>query len=152
MVFGNKTEIAFDIQKKNGNFIVMDIIVNSVNISCRDNSYYILPLIKNIKKEIKFIGTNELFLKKSMHCTNLLELHDLFYDHRVKVYESNIEELDVLFYDLSTQNALFYVYQEEDMLVFLGKFIEGDELISTKVSKSDFLNTLSNLLTKIESM
>ena len=60
--------------------------------------------------------------------------------------------MDVLFYDLSTQNPLFYVYQEEKFLVFLGKFIESEKVISTTVNKSEFLVTLSNLLHEIESM
>ena len=60
--------------------------------------------------------------------------------------------MDVLFYDLSTQNSLFYVYQEEKFLVFLGKFIESEKVISTTVNKSEFLVTLSNLLHEIESM
>ena len=60
--------------------------------------------------------------------------------------------MDVLFYDLSTQNSLFYVYQEEKFLVFLGKFIESEKIISTIVNKSEFLVTLSNLLHEIESM
>ncbi|WP_296207030.1 hypothetical protein [Psychrobacter sp. UBA3480] len=152
MIFGNKEEIAFDVHKKEGNFIIMNIIVNSVNISYRDNSYYILPLIKNIKREIEFVSTNELFLRKDMTGKNLTELHSLFYDHETKVYENDVEELDVLFYDLSNQNALFYVYQEKDVLVFFGKFIENEEIIRATVSKSRFLSTLSNLLDAIESM
>ncbi|MGP4864152.1 hypothetical protein ACTXGK_08150 [Psychrobacter sp. T6-5] len=152
MIFGNKEEIAFDVHKKEGNFIIMNIIVNSVNISYRDNSYYILPLIKNIKREIEFVSTNELFLHKDMTGKNLTELHSLFYDHETKVYENDVEELDVLFYDLSNQNALFYVYQEKDVLVFFGKFIENEEIIRATVSKSRFLSTLSNLLDAIESM
>jgi len=152
MIFGNKEEIAFDVHKKEGNFIIMNIIVNSVNISYRDNSYYILPLIKNIKREIEFVSTNELFLHKGMTGKNLTELHSLFYDHETKVYENDVEELDVLFYDLSNQNALFYLYQEKDVLVFFGKFIENEEIIRATVSKSRFLSTLSNLLDAIESM
>lgn len=151
MIFGNKEEIAFDVHKKEGNFIIMNIIVNSVDISYRDNSYYILPLIKNIKREIEFISTHDLFLHRGMDGKNLTELHSLFYDHEIKVYENDVEEVDVLFYDLSTQNALFYVYQEEEFLVFLGKFIESEEVISTTVNKSEFLVTLSNLLHKIAS-
>lgn len=65
-MLGNTETIAFKIHEMKKQFIVMDIIVNSVNISYRDNSYYVFPLINNLKKERKLFTDNELSLNKNL--------------------------------------------------------------------------------------
>ncbi|WP_413519213.1 hypothetical protein [Psychrobacter glacincola] len=68
-MLGNTETIAFNVHEIKEKFVVMDIIVNSINISYQDNSYYIFPLINN--------------LKKSDFLTILLELLDTVESHAI---------------------------------------------------------------------
>ena len=50
MIFGSEKTIGFDFLGMSGKFINMNIFVSGKNISVQDNSYYIYPLILNLKK------------------------------------------------------------------------------------------------------
>ena len=150
ITLGNIETIAFKIHEMEKPFIVMDIIVNSVNISYQDNNYYAFPLINNIKKEIELITNGEFHLNKSLINTPLSKLHDIFYETETGVYDSSSERDNFLFYDLSTNKSLFYVYQEDKYLIFFGKFFDGNNTITSKIKKSDFLATLLKLLHTVE--
>ncbi len=150
ITLGNTETIAFKIHKMEKPFIVMDIIVNSVNISYQDNSYYAFPLVNNIKKEIELITNGEFHLNKSLINKPLSKLHDIFYETETGVYDSSSERDNFLFYDLSTNKSLFYVYQEDEYLIFFGKFFDGNNTITSKIKKSEFLATLLKLLHTVE--
>ena len=150
ITLGNTETIAFKIHEMEKPFIVMDIIVNSVNISYQDNSYYAFPLVKNIKKEIELITNGEFHLNKSLINTPLNKLHNIFYETETGVYDSSSERDNFLFYDLSTNKSLFYVYQEDECLIFFGKFFDGNNTITSKIKKSEFLATLLKLLHTVE--
>lgn len=150
ITLGNIKTIAFKIHEMEKPFIVMDIIVNSVNISYQDNNYYAFPLVNNIKKEIELITNGEFHLNKSLINTPLSKLHDIFYETETGVYDSSSERDNFLFYDLSTNKSLFYVYQEDEYLIFFGKFFDGNNTITSKIKKSDFLATLLKLLHTVE--
>lgn len=147
ITLGNTETIAFNVYEIKEKFVVMDIIVNSINISYQDNSYYIFPLINNLKKEIKIFTDNELLLHKSLAHTSLSELHSIFYESEIRVYDTLKERDNFLFYDLSTTKSLFYVYQEDDFL----KFFDSNNIITSKIKKSDFLTILLELLDTVES-
>ncbi|WP_394209947.1 hypothetical protein [Psychrobacter piscatorii] len=151
ITLGNTETIAFKIHKMEKPFIVMDIIVNSVNISYHDNSYYAFPLVNNIKKEIELITDGEFHLNKSLINTPLSKLHDIFYETETEVYDSSSERDNFLFYDLSTNKSLFYIYQEDECLIFFGKFFDSNNTITSRIKKSEFLATLINLLHTVES-
>ncbi|MGP4715900.1 hypothetical protein ACTXGL_04600 [Psychrobacter sp. T6-6] len=150
ITLGNIKTIAFKIHEMEKPFIVMDIIVNSVNISYQDNNYYAFPLVNNIKKEIELITNGEFHLNKSLINTPLSKLHDIFYETETGVYDSSNERGNFLFYDLSTNKSLFYVYQEDGCLIFFGKFFDGNNIITSKIRKSEFLATLLKLLHTVE--
>jgi len=144
---GNTETIAFKIYEMEKPFIVMDIIVNSVNISYQDNNYYAFPLVNNIKKEIELITDGEFHLNKSLINKPLSKLHHIFYETETGVYDSNSERTNFLFYDLSTNKSLFYVYQEDECL----KFFDSNNTITSRIKKSEFLATLLKLLHTVES-
>ena len=146
ITLGNTETIAFKIHKMEKPFIVMDIIVNPVNISYQDNSYYAFPLVNNIKKEIELITDGEFHLNKSLINTPLNKLHDIFYETEAEVYDSSSEITNFLFYDLSTNKSLFYMYQEEECL----KFFDSNNTINSRIKKSEFLATLLKLLHTVE--
>ena len=148
---GNTETIAFKIYEMEKPFIVMDIIVNSVNISYQDNNYYAFPLVNNIKKEIELITDGEFHLNKSLINKPLSKLHHIFYETETGVYDSNSERTNFLFYDLSTNKSLFYVYQENECLIFFGKFFDSNNTITSRIKKSEFLATLLKLLHTVES-
>ena len=150
ITLGNTETIAFKIHKMEKPFVVMDIIVNSVNISYQDNNYYAFPLVNNIKKEIELITNGEFHLNKSLINKPLSKLHDIFYETETGVYDSSSERDNFLFYDLSTNKSLFYVYQEDEYLIFFGKFFDGNNTITSKIKKSEFLATLLKLLHTVE--
>ena len=151
ITLGNTETIAFKIHEMEKPFIVMDIIVNSVNISYQDNNYYAFPLVNNIKKEIELITNSEFHLNKSLINTPLSKLHDIFYETETGVYDSSNERDNFLFYDLSTNKSLFYVYQEDECLIFFGKFFDSNNTITSRIKKSEFLATLLKLLHTVES-
>ena len=155
ITLGNTETIAFTMHEIKEQFVVMDIIVNSVNISYQDNSYYIFPLINNLKKEIKLLINNELLLNKNLVNIPLSKLHDIFYETETEtetgVYDSSSERTNFLFYDLSTNKSLFYVYQEDECLIFFGKFFDSNNTITSRIKKSEFLATLLKLLHTVES-
>ena len=150
ITLGNTETIAFKIHEMEKPFIVMDIIVNSVNISYQDNNYYAFPLVNNIKKEIELITNGEFHLNKSLINIPLSKLHDIFYETETGVYDSSSERDNFLFYDLSTNKSLFYVYQEDECLIFFGKFFDGNNAIISRIKKSEFLATLLKLLHTVE--
>lgn len=145
-MLGNTETIAFNVYEIKEKFVVMDIIVNSINISYQDNNYYIFPLINNLKKEIKIFTDNELLLHKSLADTSLSELHSIFYESEIQVYDTLKERDNFLFYDLSTTKSLFYVYQEDELLIFF----DSNNIITSKIKKSDFLTILLELLDTVE--
>ena len=147
---GNTETIAFKVHEIKEQFVVMDIIVNSVNISYQDNSYYIFPLINNLKKEIKLLINNELLLNKNLVKIPLSELHSIFYESEVGIYDTCKERDNFLFYDLSTSKSLFYVYQEDQFLIFFGKFFDSSNIITSKIKKSNLLTILLELLDAVE--
>lgn len=149
-MLGNTETIAFNVYEIKEKFVVMDIIVNSINISYQDNNYYIFPLINNLKKEIKIFTDNELLLHKSLADTSLSELHSIFYESEIQVYDTLKERDNFLFYDSSTTKSLFYVYQEDELLIFFGKFFDSNNIITSKIKKSDFLTILLELLDTVE--
>ena len=149
-MLGNTETIAFNVYEIKEKFVVMDIIVNSINISYQDNNYYIFPLINNLKKEIKIFTDNELLLHKSLADTLLSELNSIFYESEIQVYDTLKERDNFLFYDLSTTKSLFYVYQEDELLIFFGKFFDSNNIITSKIKKSDFLTILLELLDTVE--
>lgn len=151
ITLGNTETIAFTMHEIKEQFVVMDIIVNSVNISYQDNSYYIFPLINNIKKEIELITVGEFHLNKSLINKPLSKLHDIFYETETGIYDSSSERTNFLFYDLSTNKSLFYVYQEDECLIFFGKFFDSNNTITSRIKKSEFLATLLKLLHTVES-
>ena len=150
ITLGNAETIAFKIHEMEKPFIMMDIIVNSVNISYQDNSYYAFPLVNNIKEEIELITNSEFYLNKNLINTPLSKLHDIFYETETGVYDSSSERTNFLFYDLSTNKSLFYVYQEDECLIFFGKFFDGNNTITSRIKKSEFLATLLKLLHTVE--
>ena len=150
ITLGNTETIAFKIHEMEKPFIVMDIIVNSVNISYQDNNYYAFPLVNNIKKEIELITNFEFHLNKILINTPLSKLHSIFYETETGVYDSSSERTNFLFYDLSTNKSLFYVYQEDECLIFFGKFFGGNNTITSRIKKSEFLATLLKLLHTVE--
>ncbi|MDN3452097.1 MULTISPECIES: hypothetical protein [unclassified Psychrobacter] len=147
ITLGNTETIAFKIHEMEKPFIVMDIIVNSVNISYQDNNYYAFPLVNNIKKEIELITDGEFHLNKSLINKPLSKLHDIFYETETGAYDSSSERTNFLFYDLSTNKSLFYVYQEDECL----KFFDSNNTITSRIKKSEFLATLLKLLHTVES-
>ena len=151
ITLGNTETIAFKIHEMEKPFIVMDIIVNSVNISYQDNNYYAFPLVNNIKKEIELITNGEFHLSKSLINKPRSKLHDIFYENETGVYDSSSERTNFLFYDLSTNKSLFYVYQENECLIFFGKFFDSNNTITSRIKKSEFLATLLKLLHTVES-
>lgn len=151
ITLGNTETIAFKIHEMEKPFIVMDIIVNSVNISYQDNNYYVFPLVNNIKKEIELITNGEFHLSKSLINKPRSKLHDIFYENETRVYDSSSERTNFLFYDLSTNKSLFYVYQEDECLIFFGKFFDSNNTITSRIKKSEFLATLLKLLHTVES-
>ena len=151
ITLGNTETIAFKIYEMEKPFIVMDIIVNSVNISYQDNNYYAFPLVNNIKKEIELITDGEFHLNKSLINKPLSKLHHIFYETETGVYDSNSERTNFLFYDLSTNKSLFYVYQEDECLIFFGKFFDSNHTITSRIKTSEFLATLLKLLHTVES-
>ena len=151
IILGNTETIAFKIYEMKKHFIVMDIIVNSVNISYQDNSYYVFPLVKNIKREIEVITNGEFYLNKSLVNTQLSELHDIFYENENGIYESSDERTNFLFYDLSTTKSLFYAYQVDEFFIFFGKFFDGNDIIISKIQKIELLTILLKLLDTVES-
>lgn len=151
ITLGNTETIAFKIHEMEKPFIVMDIIVNSVNISYQDNNYYVFPLVNNIKKEIELITNGEFHLSKSLINKPRSKLHDIFYENETRVYDSSSERTNFLFYDLSTNKSLFYVYQENECLIFFGKFFDSNNTITSRIKKSEFLATLLKLLHTVES-
>jgi len=150
ITLGNTETIAFKIHEMEKPFIVMDIIVNSVNISYQDNNYYVFPLVNNIKKEIELITNGEFHLSKSLINKPRSKLHDIFYENETRVYDSSSERTNFLFYDLSTNKSLFYVYQENECLIFFGKFFDSNNTITSRIKKSEFLATLLKLLHTVE--
>ncbi|WP_227430691.1 hypothetical protein [Psychrobacter sp. I-STPA6b] len=150
MMLGNKKTIGFDFLGKSGKFINMNVFVGGKNISFQDNSYYIYPLILNLKKEIEFFTYNELSLREGLGDINLSELYNLFFNDKTSVYKNSEIGLDILFFDLSVKRAFFYAYQEENDLIIFGKFFENDELISTRLKKSEYIDTLNQLLSNID--
>ena len=150
IILGNTETIAFKIYEMKKHFIVMDIIVNSVNISYQDNSYYVFPLVKNIKREIELITNGEFYLNKSLVNAQLSKLHDIFYENENGVYESIDERTNFLFYDLSTTKSLFYVYQEDEFLIFFGKFFDSNSIVTSRIQKSELLTILLKLLHTVE--
>ena len=151
ITLGNTETIAFKIHEMEKPFIVIDIIVNSVNISYQDNNYYVFPLVDNIKKEIELITNGEFHLSKSLINKPRSKLHDIFYENETGVYDSSSERTNFLFYDLSTNKSLFYVYQENECLIFFGKFFDSNNTITSRIKKSEFLATLLKLLHTVES-
>jgi hypothetical protein len=151
ITLGNIKTIAFKIHEMEKPFIVMDINVNSVNISYQDNNYYAFPLVNNIKKEIELITNGEFYLNKSLINKPLSKLHDIFYEAETGVYDSSSEITNFLFYDLSTNKSLFYMYQEDECLIFFGKFFDSNNTITSRIKKSEFLATLLKLLNTVES-
>ncbi|WP_440464665.1 hypothetical protein [Psychrobacter sp. ASPA161_6] len=151
ITLGNTETIAFKIHEMEKPFIVIDIIVNSVNISYQDNNYYVFPLVDNIKKEIELITNGEFHLSKSLINKPRSKLHDIFYENETGVYDSSSEKTNFLFYDLSTNKSLFYVYQENECLIFFGKFFDSNNTITSRIKKSEFLATLLKLLHTVES-
>lgn len=151
ITLGNTETIAFKIHEMEKPFIMMDIIVNSVNISYQDNNYYVFPLVNNIKKEIELITNGEFHLSKSLINKPRSKLHDIFYENETRVYDSSSERTNFLFYDLSTNKSLFYVYQENECLIFFGKFFDSNNTITSRIKKSEFLATLLKLLHTVES-
>ncbi len=147
---GNTETIAFKVHEIKEQFVVMDIIVNSVNISYKDNSYYIFPLINNLKKEIELFTNNDLLLNKNLVHIPLSELHSVFYESEAGIYDTCKERDNFLFYDLSTTKTLFYVYQEDQFMIFFGKFFDSNNIITSKIKKSNLLNILLELLDTIE--
>ena len=150
LIFGNKYKIAFEVHKMEEQVVVMNVIVNSLNISYKDNSYYVFALILNIKKEIDFISGNDLSINSNLVNMPLSELYNIFYNSEIDVYKNSKDRIDMLFYDLSAKKSLFYVYQKNDLLVFFGKFYQSDTLITSTIEKFEFLEMLSNLLDAVK--
>ena len=150
ITLGNAETIVFNVHEIKENFVVMDIVVNSVNISYQDNSYYVFPLINNLKKEIELITNNELLLNKNLVNIPLSKLHSIFYETEIGIYNTTQEINNFLFYDLSTNKSLFYVYQENEFLIFFGKFFDSNSIITSRMKKSDFLAILLELLDTVE--
>lgn len=152
MIFGNKKTIGFDFLGKSGKFINMNVFVSSRNISFQDNEYYIYPLILNLKREIKFFTCNKISLREGLENKNLSEIYDLFFNEGAAVYRDSKFCMDILYYDLSVKRAFFYAYQDGSDLIILGRFFEQKELISVRLKKIEYIDTLNKLLSNIEEL
>jgi|26BtaG_2_1085354.scaffolds.fasta_scaffold15742_3 hypothetical protein len=152
MIFGNKKTIGFDFLDKSEKFININVFVSSKNISFQDNAYYIYPLILNLKKEIDFFTSNKLSLREGLENRNLSEIYDLFSNDGAAVYRDSKVCIDILYYDLSVKRAFFYAYQDGSDLIILGRFFEQEELISVRIKKIKYIDTLNQLLSNIEEL
>ena len=146
MLIGNKAKIAFDFIEVSNGLAKVTIYLDSHNLTFDDNGHYYPMIINGLEKEIQILENTNLSLMDEFQNLTLNELYDLAQNQDMQIHQNVKTNSDYFCYDLSTHRAYIFAYEDNESLMFFGKFIGNDKLITCQIAKSEYLKMLDDLM------